>query len=124
MKFEYNKNGTTKPHDCNWDDLSSINWDGIEFLFHRSVFRVDDKGNGYNVMVIKRFDSIPQLSGWIPIVAYLKNLKRYILDFDNGDELIASLNRGELWDYAMTLARGGEITFKITLTTVEKTYVD
>ena len=96
----------TMPENINWDNIDiekDIDWDNIDFLF---VEVTDD-----NVIEIKRYESIPQFGGLIPIMAYAKNLKRMILRFKGGDEVLKTIDDNLLLDMAMTLARGGSIPF-------------
>ena len=96
----------TRPEKISWDAINpetDIDWDNIDFL---KVVVTDDNG-----IEIRRYESIPQFGGLVPIMAYAKNLKRMILRFDGGDEVLKTIDNGLLFDMGMTLSRGGSIPF-------------
>ena len=102
-----NPNGETHPDKIDWgsDEVKNlnINWDKIEFL----IATVRDDGS----TVIHRHPKVPQFGGLGAILAYQANLCRFMQDkVGGGDEFIEFVvEKGILFDLAMTLSRGGEI---------------
>ena len=111
----------TKANEIDWETVDiehDIDWDNIDFLTHE--WR--EGGGGFRhfpnypcmQLVIKRMDSIPQIGGLMPILAYQRNFLRYMKQFQGAGEAISSLDGGLLWDMSMTLARGGEVVSDVS----------
>ena len=102
-----NPNGETHPDKIDWgsDEVQNlnINWNKIEFLV---VYKRDDGRT-----VIQRHPKVPQIGGLGAIVAYQANLCRFMREhIGGGEEFIEfAVEKGILFDLAMTLSRGGEI---------------